>query len=203
MSCRRESDRNHGSFRTETGLAPKDRDRWYRAGGRSPQDRAVCRRSRRNGCSRPNTSPSAGPHKAFGSDEPESTCKQGIFLGTAEDRPAASPESVRPDADAQADCAHAKGLQIQAFLRAAEGIRTLDLLHGKQDLCFLFAADIACKNTGSRMRVACCDSPAFTGSSRGFRHPMGTQQPDGVLPSVVELEHQGVHSARDVRRGLP
>ena len=34
----------------------------------------------------------------------------GGFLGTADDRPAASPESVRPDADAQADCAHKKGL---------------------------------------------------------------------------------------------
>jgi hypothetical protein len=52
----------------------------------------------------------------------------------ADDRPAASPESVRPDADAQADCAREKCLQMQAFLRAADGIRTHDLLHGKRNL---------------------------------------------------------------------
>jgi hypothetical protein len=34
---------------------------------------------------------------------------------------------------------------MQAFLEAAEGIRTLDLLHGKQYACFPFSADIACK----------------------------------------------------------
>jgi len=79
-----------------------------------------------------NARPSAGPQKDFGSDEPESACKQRVFLGTADDQAAASPESVRPDADAQADCPGKKGLQMQAFLRAAEGIRTLDLLHGKQ-----------------------------------------------------------------------
>jgi hypothetical protein len=38
------------------------------------------------------------------------------------------------DADAPADCAHKKDLQMQAFLRAADGIRTHDLLHGKQTL---------------------------------------------------------------------
>src|SRR5919109_1785687 len=31
-------------FRTETGLAPKDHDRWYRAVGRRPQDRAAAAR---------------------------------------------------------------------------------------------------------------------------------------------------------------
>jgi hypothetical protein len=39
---------------------------------------------------------------------------------------------VPGDANAPADCANEKGLQMQAFLEAAEGIRTLDLLHGKQ-----------------------------------------------------------------------
>ena len=60
--------------------------------------------------------------------------KQSVFLETTDDRPAASPVSVRPDADAQADCRHAKDLQMQVFCKAAEGIRTLDLLHGKQYL---------------------------------------------------------------------
>ena len=44
----------------------------------------------------------------------------------------AGPVSVRREADAQADCTHEKDLQMQVFLEAAEGIRTLDLLHGKQ-----------------------------------------------------------------------
>jgi hypothetical protein len=47
---------------------------------------------------------------------------------------AASPVSVRRDADALGDCPNEKGLQMQAFSEAAEGIRTLDLLHGKQTL---------------------------------------------------------------------
>jgi hypothetical protein len=34
----------------------------------------------------------------------------------------------------QADCSHEKGLQTQAFSKAADGIRTHDLLHGKQTL---------------------------------------------------------------------
>jgi hypothetical protein len=37
-------------------------------------------------------------------------------------------------ADAPADCTHEKSLQIQAFSRAADGIRTHDLLHGKQSM---------------------------------------------------------------------
>jgi hypothetical protein len=80
-----------------------------------------------------NTRPSAGPQKDFGSDRPESACKQGVLLGTADDRPAASPESVRPDAEELSDCPSKKDLQMQAFSEAAEGIRTLDLLHGKQN----------------------------------------------------------------------
>jgi hypothetical protein len=36
------------------------------------------------------------------------------------------------DANAPADCPNEKDLQTQAFPEAAEGIRTLDLLHGKQ-----------------------------------------------------------------------
>jgi hypothetical protein len=58
----------------------------------------------------------------------------GGFLGTTDDRPVASPESVRPDANSQADCTGKKGLQMQAFSEAADGIRTHDLLHGKQTL---------------------------------------------------------------------
>jgi hypothetical protein len=38
------------------------------------------------------------------------------------------------DANAPAACVEEKDPQMQAFPRAAEGIRTLDLLHGKQNL---------------------------------------------------------------------
>jgi Family of unknown function (DUF6338) len=55
----------------------------------------------------------------LGSDGPEWACKQGVFFGTADDRPGASRESVRPDADAQADCARKKAckseLRTQTF----------------------------------------------------------------------------------------
>ena len=41
-------------------------------------------------------------------------------------------QSLSGDADALLDCYNEKDLQTRAFGRAAEGIRTLDLLHGKQ-----------------------------------------------------------------------
>jgi hypothetical protein len=81
-----------------------------------------------------NTRPSAGLQNDFSSDERESACKPGVFLEAADDRRTASPESVRPDAEEQGDCRNEKDLQMQAFSRAADGIRTHDLLHGKQTL---------------------------------------------------------------------
>jgi hypothetical protein len=81
-----------------------------------------------------NTRPSAGLQNDFSSDERESACKPGVFLEAADDRRTASPESVRPDAEEQGDCRNEKDLQMQTFCEAAEGIRTLDLLHGKQTL---------------------------------------------------------------------
>ena len=62
------------------------------------------------------------------------TCKQPLSSPEIYGRVAAGPVSVRHDANAPADCPIEKGLQRQAFSRAAEGIRTLDLLHGKQTL---------------------------------------------------------------------
>jgi hypothetical protein len=49
---------------------------------------------------------------------------------------------VPGDADAPADCARKKDLQMQVFSRAAEGIRTLDLLHGKQYIRELSASEM-------------------------------------------------------------
>jgi hypothetical protein len=57
-----------------------------------------------------------------------------VFFEGAGDRRTASPESVRPDANEQGDCSDEKDLQMQAFCEAAEGIRTLDLLHGKRNV---------------------------------------------------------------------
>jgi hypothetical protein len=48
-------------------------------------------------------------------------------------RVAAGPVSVRHDINAPANCADEKDLQMQVFSEAAEGIRTLDLLHGTQN----------------------------------------------------------------------
>ena len=56
--------------------------------------------------------------------------------------PFAGPQWVHTDADALADWGDEEGLQMQAFLRAAEGIRTLDLLHGKQSVKCRFCVDI-------------------------------------------------------------
>jgi hypothetical protein len=74
---------------------------------------------------------------------------------------------VPVDANAPAGCAHQKGLRMQAFSRAAEGIRTLDLLHGKQSLRQRRVTGSPCKWTvflAERRRR----SPSFTARSRGF-----------------------------------
>jgi hypothetical protein len=55
------------------------------------------------------------------------------------------------DGDALADWRVEKDLQIVAFFEAADGIRTHDLLHGKQNVSFLFGADIPCKHGCSRV----------------------------------------------------
>ena len=46
----------------------------------------------------------------------------------------AGPQWVHADADALADWRDEKGLQITGFRKAADGIRTHDLLHGKQNM---------------------------------------------------------------------
>jgi hypothetical protein len=68
-------------------------------------------------------------------------CKRPVSSSGVQGGFAAGPVSVRREADAQADYAHEKGLQMQAFSKAADGIRTHDLLHGKQNVCFPLRAD--------------------------------------------------------------
>jgi hypothetical protein len=54
-------------------------------------------------------------------------------------------QSLSGDAEAPADGFHEKDLQMQAFSEAAEGIRTLDLLHGKQDVRRRFGTNMPAK----------------------------------------------------------
>ena len=61
-------------------------------------------------------------------------------------------------------CPNEKDLQMEAFSRAAEGIRTLDLLHGKQNVCFLVGVRIPA-NAGV---LACEQRPAIPRLYREF-----------------------------------
>jgi hypothetical protein len=56
-------------------------------------------------------------------------------------------QSLSGDADAPADCAHEKDLQMQASPRAADGIRTHDLLHGKRSVWFPVRSAISLQAT--------------------------------------------------------
>jgi hypothetical protein len=116
-------------FRTEIGLGAEDWGPDIAAAGIRRQERAVCRK----GGLTQNARPSAGAEKDFGSDEPQSACKERVFLETTDDRPAESPVSVRHDAT-HLPTAPTKSPATAGLSKAAEGIRTLDLLHGKQTL---------------------------------------------------------------------
>jgi hypothetical protein len=73
---------------------------------------------------------------------------------------------VPGDANAPADCAHEKGLQTQAFSRAAEGIRTLDLLHGKQNVTRCWLTRYCCKCAVSPSKAA-ADDPRLSPRNHG------------------------------------
>jgi hypothetical protein len=93
----------------------------------------------------------------------------GPFFDRMYGRFAAGPVSVRREADAQADCAHEKDPQTRAFLRAADGIRTLDLLHGKQNVGDGLGPELACKQVPSlltRDAPECRDFTPIHGSLR-------------------------------------
>jgi hypothetical protein len=65
------------------------------------------------------------------------------------------------------DCPHEKDLQMQAFSEAADGIRTYDLLHGKQDAGLGAARNIpANRPLLPRERVP--PMSGFTAESREF-----------------------------------
>jgi hypothetical protein len=84
------------------------------------------------------------------------------------------------DANAPADCVNEKDLQMQAFFEAAEGIRTLDLLHGKQSLQLRFHAQSRWKQKVFEALGTREDSPAFHGKPRGLGHRTGTRAASSV-----------------------
>ena len=57
---------------------------------------------------------------------------------------------------------------MQAFSQAAEGIRTLDLLHGKQNVSYPFGADIPCKRKGFSDVGVVLRFPGFHRDFTGF-----------------------------------
>jgi len=173
--------RPHG-IRTEIGLAPENQ-------GRAARLQASVRKNMPfagTAGQRPqqaNTRPPAGPQKDFGSDEPESTCKQAVFLETAEDRPAASPESVRPDADAQADCARQKGLQMKAFSEAADEIRTTTFCMASSTCFPRSVRRIPAKTRGLRQR----GRSVIARLSPGAHGSLGTQWAPNYEPRSDHL----------------
>jgi hypothetical protein len=67
------------------------------------------------------------------------------------------------------------------FPEAAEGIRTLDLLHGKQNLSFRLGADIPCKCAGSRVRC----HRAIPRGLPGVHGVLGTQEAPSTGPCPI------------------
>jgi hypothetical protein len=83
------------------------------------------------------------------------------------------------DADALLDCYTKKDLQIQAFSRAAEGIRTLDLLHGKKYVKPRFQCPYEC------LLVVRCDRIAS--DYREFWYRRGTEEADAAERHLAPL----------------
>jgi hypothetical protein len=87
---------------------------------------------------------------------------------------AASPQTVLGESDAPVNSNHRKRSHLQAFPEAAEGIRTLDLLHGKQNVQRRFPR--ICLQTGGFSTLRHHEGfPAVTGTSREFGYRMGTR----------------------------
>ena len=125
-----EVDRAVSGLRSD--LAPEDWDRCYRGGGHPYAKVALCRKGGLRAAAGRTLDLLRACRRTLVRTTRNRPAYRAFSLEPADDRPAASPVSVRHDADAQAACSHEKGLQMQAFFGAAEGIRTLDLLHGKQ-----------------------------------------------------------------------
>jgi hypothetical protein len=117
---------------------------------------------------------------------------------------------VPSHANAPADCAHEKDLQMQAFSEAAEGIRTLDLLHGKQNVRFRASQESPGKERFLRYRWS-ATLPSFyreisgvsglkpdSGSSRFGRRVRS--RPVGAHPAILSRFGLGEGAAAAPRR---
>jgi len=78
---------------------------------------------------------------------------------------------------------------MQAFSEAADGIRTHDLLHGKQNVCFRLGADIACKCAGSRVKW----HRAIPRRSTRNHGVLGTQWAPGLTSTHITEDARQVH----------
>ena len=124
--------RSTSRIRTEIGLAPENQDRWQRVGRRPCARTCRLQEQAANGRSR-RTLDLLQARRRTSVRTTRIDLQTGRFLGTADDRPAASPSQSDPT-QTHKPTAHAKRPANSGLLRAAEGIRTLDLLHGKQTL---------------------------------------------------------------------
>jgi DNA-binding transcriptional MerR regulator len=88
-----------------------------------------------------NLGPSAHLQKVCGSRPSEMPSNERLWE-RPDGAPCAGPQWVHTDADALAGWRDEKGLQIAGFHEAADGIRTHDLLHGKQNLQRQFRTNI-------------------------------------------------------------
>ena len=152
---------------------PRTATAGYRAGGRCPQDCAVAA--------------GVGVTATAGRTPELLQARRRTSVRTNQNRPAnrvfflerptiGGESSVSPTRRRRTSRLRTRKRPANAGLyEAAEGIRTLDLLHGKQSVWFPFGAHIPCKRKGSRTWVSFGDSPRFHASSRGFGHPIGTQ----------------------------
>jgi hypothetical protein len=107
-------------------------------------------------------------------------------------------QSLSSDADALLDYYNEKALQMQAFLRAAEGIRTLDLLHGKQLLAFP-----ECPKMPANQRVLAHDRhdgvPGIALKSRQFRQGTDNERSEGPAGSASSHGTCRIRPGFDVR----
>jgi hypothetical protein len=98
------------------------------------------------GSSGQNTRPSAGLQKVSGSIRPKE-CLHMSTLPGAVARLGRAPvvRRLSGDADALTGCPNEKDLETRAFSEAADGIRTHDLLHGKQIVGPVHAPNVPAK----------------------------------------------------------
>jgi hypothetical protein len=83
------------------------------------------------------------------------------------------------DADVLIDCRDEKDLQIAGLSEAAEGIRTLDLLHGKQLLRRRRLPRYPCKWAGSLWRAPADDPRLSPRDHRGLGTESGLGESEG------------------------